>query len=89
MYITGYISKDSSLLIPDYINQTSYTGELYNKNTYKFDIAAYIQDIINGKTQNNGLNLYPASDGSNVTRSIITTGKNSDPVKLVLTYTKL
>ena len=89
MFIYSYVSNDTSLLVPDYITQTSYAGELYEDNTYKFDIASYIQDILDGNTENKGLNLYPASDGNNITRSIITTGKNTDPIKLVLTYTKL
>ncbi len=87
--ITGYISDYSSILIPDYINQSSYTGEVYNDGTYRFDIAAYIQDILDGKTENNGINLYPSSGGSNISRTIITTGNNSNPIKLVITYTKI
>ncbi len=87
--ITGYISDYSYLLIPDYINSSTYGGENYDEGTYRFDIAAYIQDILDGKTENNGINLYPASDGSNVSRTVITSGNNSNPVKLVITYTKL
>ena len=87
--ITAYISDYSSILIPDYIMHSNYTGENYTEGTYRFDIAAYIQDILNGKTENNGINLYPASGGNNISRTVITTGKNSNPVKLVITYTKL
>jgi len=87
--ITGYISDNSSILIPDYIHQSTYAGEVYTDGTYRFDIAAYIQDILDGKTENNGINLYPAEDGNNIYRSVITTGNNSNPMKLVITYTKL
>ncbi len=89
LYITGYISDNSSILIPDYITQTSYTGETYSDKTYRFDIAAYIQDILSGRTENNGINLYTTSDGVDISRSVITTGSNSNPMKLVITYTKL
>ncbi len=89
LFISGHLSGDSSLLIPEYVIQNSYAGELYNENTYKFDIATYVQNILNGNTENNGLNLVPAYEGNNVTRNVITTGNNSDPLKLVITYTKL
>lgn len=89
MFITGYISDNSSLLIPDYITQSNYGTETYSDGTYRFDIAAYVQDILDGKTENNGINFLPSSDGNNVSRAIITTGNNSDPMKLVITYTKL
>ena len=88
-YITGYISDNSSLLIPDYITESNYLGEIYSDGTYKFDIASYIQNIINGTTENNGINFYPASDASNISRTVITTGNNSNPMKLVITYSKL
>jgi len=87
--ITGYISEYSSILIPDYIIQSNYAGEIYSEGMYRFDIAAYVQDILDGKTENNGINLYPALGGSNISRTVITTGNNSNPVKLVITYTKL
>lgn len=87
--ITGYISNNSSILIPDYITQSSYGTETYSDGTYSFDIAAYIQDILDGTTENNGINFYPALSANNTSRTIITTGNNSNPMKLVITYTKL
>ncbi len=89
MFIANYISGDSALLIPDYTASSSYTGESYVDETYKFDIAAYIQNILDGTTESNGLNLYPASEGNDVSRTVITTGNNSNPTKLIITYTKL
>ncbi len=88
-FITGFVSDTSSILIPDYITQTSYSGELYEDGTYKFDITAYVQNILSGATENKGIKLFPAFDNSDVARSIITTGKNSRPMKLVITYTKI
>jgi len=87
--ITGYVSETSSILIPDYITQSSYAGEIYTDESYRFDIAAYIQNIFDGTTENKGINLFPASDGSNFSRTVITTGNNSNPMKLIITYTKL
>ncbi len=87
--ITGYVSETSSILIPDYITQSAYAGEIYTDGTYRYDIAAYIQNILDGTTENNGINLFPASDGNNFSRTVITTGNNSNPMKLVITYTKV
>ena len=89
VFITGFVSDTSSILIPDYITQTFYSGELYEDGTYKFNITAYVQNILNGTTENKGIKLFPAFDNSDVARSIITTGKNSKPMKLVITYTKI
>ncbi|MCD6556482.1 MAG: DUF4270 domain-containing protein [Bacteroidales bacterium] len=87
--ITGHNSDNSSTLIPDYISPSGYATEKYTDGTYRYDIAAYIQNIFDGTTENNGINLYPASDGSNFSRTVITTGNNSNPMKLVITYTKI
>ena len=87
--ITGYVSETSSILIPDYITQSAYAGEIYTDGAYRYDIAAYIQNILDGTTENNGINLLPVSDGSNFSRTVITTGNNSNPMKLVITYTEV
>ncbi len=88
-YISGYISGDSSLLIPDYITQTSYGHESYKDKMYRFNITSYVQDIIDGNSENKGINLRPKYSGNNISRTVITTGNNSKPVKLFITYTKI
>ncbi|NPA67297.1 MAG: DUF4270 domain-containing protein, partial [Chlorobi bacterium] len=89
LFATNYVNNDTSYLIPDYTSSVSYLGESYEDGLYRFDITKYIQDVISGNTESNGINIYSVNESINVGRSIITTGKNSDPAKLIITYTEL
>ena len=56
---------------------------------YRFDIANYIREIMNEDIQNKGLYLFPVTGSENFNRSVITSGRNSNRMKLIITYTKL
>jgi len=73
----------------EYAGELSYVGEYYNDGEYRFDIANYVREIMNDDIQNNGLFLFPATGSENLNRSVITSGSNSNSMKLIITYTKL
>lgn len=101
------ISDDgkSSYFLPDAFDGTDYFGGTIktdtlvspNVTTYKFTITRYLQQIISGRLQNNGLYLAVASGSSSPVRiefgggtpTLIGGGENKYKMKLNVTYTKL
>ncbi len=89
LLLTGYSPEYEYYLLSEYISGTSYLGENYSDGEYRFDIAGYLQNIIDGSTENNGLYLFSAAGNKYFNRSVITTGNHSEKMKLYITYTKL
>lgn len=89
LMLTGISPTKEYYLIQEYLGQNSYNGEQYSNNEYRFDIASYIRDIIDGKTSNHGFYLFTYDGSSNFNRTVITSGKHSNKMKLIVTYTKL
>jgi len=95
----------SSYFLPDAYDGTDYFGGTIhtdttvtpNVTTYKFTITRYIQQIISGSLQNNGLHLVVSSGSGSPYRialgggtAILTGGgENKYKMKLNVTYTKL
>jgi hypothetical protein len=75
--------------LSEYISNGTYIGEEYVDGEYHFEIGAYIRDILEGETDNNGLWLYSPSGNVFLERSVITTGIHSDNMKLYITYQQL
>ena len=89
MLLTGYDPENEYYLLPEYYSGNGYVGVAINEGSYKFDIAGYIRDILDGNLENNGLLLSAYSGSTNFGRSVITTGNHSDRMKLYITYAKL
>ncbi len=55
MVIAGYSPEFEYYLLSEYLTGSTYLGEDYSEEEYRFDIAAYIRNILDGDTENNGL----------------------------------
>lgn len=89
MVLAGIDPENEFYLLPEYFTGTSYLPQGLEDNEYRFQIASYIRELIDGDTENDGLWLFPYAASDNYTRSVITTGNHSTPMKLIITYTKL
>ncbi len=85
IFLAGCTSENKYYLLQEY----GYSGVAINENSYSFDIAGYIRDILDGNIENNGLLLFAYSGNTNFGRSVITTGNHSNRMKLYITYAKL
>ena len=89
LMLTRIDSENEYYPLFEYSGELSYMGEYYNNGEYRFDIANYIREIMNEDIQNKGLYLFPVTGSENFNRSVITSGRNSNRMKLIITYTKL
>ena len=89
MVLTGYSANSEYYLLPEYLSGTNYKSVRYSDGSYSFDIAGYVRDILDGVVVNEGLLLFAGSGSTSMKRSVITTGKHSDKMKLIISYTKL
>ncbi len=84
------VSEDGTYdYLAEYLTDTGYLGVPYENNQYVFDITYIIQKIVKGEVANNGFMLMLSDGGSNPSRVVVTSGDNSNRMKLVLTLTKL
>jgi hypothetical protein len=87
--------KDASgtdVFVPDFFEGTSYFGGSFDINTqrYRFNIARYIDGLINEKIDDQGLFLIVSGNAVNANRLILNSGRNqTNGIKLRLTYTQL
>ncbi|MBA3970583.1 MAG: DUF4270 domain-containing protein [Bacteroidetes bacterium] len=89
----GINDDGTTYAIPDAFEGPNYFGGTANTGTlqYRFNIARYIQQILNGDRNNNGLYLL-ASNGAVFGNRVILSGGSTSavrPMKLNITYTKL
>ncbi|MFN8256623.1 MAG: DUF4270 family protein [Bacteroidales bacterium] len=56
---------------------------------YKIDITHHVQSILSGNKSNNGFYIMVADAAYNPARIVLTGGKHSSPMKLILTLTKI
>lgn len=91
MVLVGLTDDSDYYLLLEYISGTGYKAVPYNDEdrVYKFDIAGYVRNILDGTVENNGLILFAGMGSSDMKRSVITTGNNSNRMKLVISYTQL
>ena len=89
MLLAGYDPENEYYLLSEYISATGYIGVAINENSYSFDIAGYIRDILDRNIENNGLLLFAYSGSTNFGRTVITSGNHSNKMKLYITYAKL
>lgn len=71
--------------------ESYFGGTINSSNEYRFNIAFYIQDLISGEYEDNGLYLLNRGNAVNANRCIIQgpDESNAGRMKLVLTYSKL
>ncbi len=81
-YLNEYLYR------PD-ANTTIYYNIDLADGMYRFDIADYLRNVLNQDIENDGLILFPSNGKDDFARSVITTGKHSDRMKLEITYRKL
>jgi hypothetical protein len=87
--------KDESgtnVFVPDFFEGTDYFGGSFDINTqrYRFNLARYMDQLINEKIDDQGLFLVVSGNAVNANRLILNSGRNkTNPLKLRLTYTQL
>ncbi|CAN5478962.1 hypothetical protein BH10BAC1_BH10BAC1_00820 [soil metagenome] len=92
LMLFGINDDGSTYPIPDAFEGSNYFGGTYTSTTvqYRFNIARYIQQVMDGDRKNNGLYLI-ASNGAIYGNRVVIGGAASTtrPMKLNITYTKL
>jgi len=88
MAIVAYDSENNLVLLDEFQYSSIYTGYEYKNNEYRFLITRQIESFINSEAD--GINLYLISleRRYNFGRSVITTGKHSNSMKLIITSTE-
>lgn len=92
LILFGINDDGTSYAIPDAFEGATYFGGTYNSGTvqYKFNIARYIQQILDGDRNNNGLYILASNGAVNANRVVIGGATSSTrPMKLNITYTKI
>ncbi len=92
LFLMAFDSTGKSGFPLDYFDfNLTYGGEYDAINSeYKFVITRQLQSILNGKTKDCGFVLLAAGSAVNGCREVMkAAGKNSDKLKLRLTYTKV
>ena len=86
-------SAKGPLIMPDYFEGSAYFGGEYisASKEYKFNIARYVQQVINGTRANQGLFIIPNSRPSTAGRTQLIGGNKalSTRMRLRITYTLL
>ena len=84
------IDENGKELLPaDYtFYPTYYGGTLRSDYTYRFNIAQHMQQIIEGKIENNGFFLSTALKNSEARRVVLKGGNSETGIKLIITYSK-
>ena len=92
LVLFGINDDGTTYAIPDAFEGSSYFGGTLNSGTvqYRFNIARYIQQILDGDRNNNGLYILTSNGANLANRAVLCGGSStSRPMKLNITYTKL
>jgi hypothetical protein len=94
LILAGINANGTGYDLPDAQEGSNYYGGNYNATTkeYRFNIARYIQQVLDGTRENNGLYLVipPLSSNAYPNRIVIGGGAAGDyQMKMNITYTKL
>lgn len=92
LVIFGINDDGTTYAIPDAFEGATYFGGTLNSGTveYRFNIARYIQQVLDGDRNNNGLYLLASNGAVNANRVVIAGASSTTrPMKLNITYTKL
>jgi|ERR1019366_6667896 hypothetical protein len=93
LMLYGINDDGSNFLLPDFYEGSNYFDGIYNAITkeYNINISRYIQQILNGKLKNNGLDLVVFNGATNASRIVVGGGGKGSAyqMKLSITSTKL
>lgn len=92
LVLFGINDDGTTYAIPDAFEGSTYFGGSYNSGTvqYKFNIARYIQQVLDGDRNNNGLYILASNGAAFGNRAVIAGATSTTrPMKLNITYTKL
>ncbi|HEY0029427.1 MAG TPA: DUF4270 domain-containing protein [Bacteroidia bacterium] len=92
LMLFGISDDGSTFAIPDAFEGANYFGGTYSSTTlqYRFNISRYIQQVLNGNRNNNGLYLIASNGAVNANRVVIGGGApGSKQMKLNITFTKI
>ena len=85
-------ASGEDLVLPDQFNGTTYFGGSYlsSSKQYSFNLSKYVQDVIEGKYTDYGINLLPAGSAISAVRTVLGGGAGTAaiPKKLNITYTR-
>jgi len=87
MALVGYNKSKQLILLENYLSNSVYSGATYENGEYRFILTHEVQQMINNGTLGYDFYLIALQRKYNFERTIITTNKNSNPMKLILTYT--
>jgi len=88
----GINDDGTTYQLPDAFEGENYYGSTYNATTkeYRFNIARYIQQVLSGEKNNNGIYMLASAGAVNANRVVIGGGAaGANQIKLNITYTKL
>jgi len=93
LILFGINDDGTTYAIPDAFEGATYFGGTLNAGTvqYRFNIARYIQQVLDGDRNNNGLYILASNGAVYGNRAVISGGPSTSarPMKLNITYTKL
>lgn len=93
LILFGINDDGTTYAIPDAFEGATYFGGTLNSGTvqYRFNIARYIQQVLDGDRNNNGLYILASNGAVYGNRAVISGGQSTSarPMKLNITYTKL
>ncbi len=90
MWLIAYNKDEEIVFFKDFFYGQNYKGAELDSNEYSFNVTRIIQDWIDGDFDKNELSVYLSiiNAGKDFKRSVLNTGQNKTPPKLVITYTK-
>lgn len=90
IWFAGYDTTGTIVYFNDFLSSSYEGAEINSDNNYSFIVTRIIQNLIDSVYDNNNFNIYltELNTGADFKRSVITTGQNQAPSKLVITYTK-
>ncbi len=93
LILFGINDDGTTYAIPDAFEGATYFGGTLNSGAvqYRFNIARYIQQVLDGDRNNNGLYILASNGAVYGNRAVISGGQSTSarPMKLNITYTKL
>lgn len=89
LWLVAYDSDSALVYFDDFLGASYEGASITDDKEYHFYVTRIVQNIIDGVFEDDlTIHLINLNSGSEFTQSIINTGQNSNPAKLVLTYTK-
>lgn len=89
LVLLGFNTDGTTFLLPDYYEGTSYFGGTYSStnNSAYFRISEYLQDILLGATESNGLSLGINGGAYNAQRLVVNGPEaENNPMRVEITY---